>query len=71
MKLNQITAKDNRPKKRYKVVDLFCGCGGMTLGLEKAGFKVLAGFDNWKPAIDVYGANFQQLLLKFPNSLLI
>ena len=59
MKLNQITAKDNRPKKRYKVVDLFCGCGGMTLGLEKAGFKVLAGFDNWKPAIDVYGANFQ------------
>ena len=46
-------------KKKYKVVDLFCGCGGMSLGFEKAGYKVVAGFDNWDPAISVYRANFE------------
>lgn len=40
------------------VVDLFCGCGGMSLGFEKAGFNVLAGIDNWDQAIRVYGDNF-------------
>ena len=28
-----------------KVVDLFCGVGGLTKGLEKAGLNVVAGFD--------------------------
>jgi len=41
-----------------KTVDLFCGCGGLSLGFEQAGFEILAGFDNWKPAIEVYKANF-------------
>lgn len=39
-------------------VDLFSGCGGMTLGLENAGINVLAGFENWKPALKVYAENF-------------
>ncbi len=39
-------------------VDLFSGCGGLSLGFEKAGFKVLAAFDNWKPAIEIYRKNF-------------
>lgn len=55
-------------KKKYKVVDLFCGCGGMTLGFEKAGYKVVAGFDNWKPAIDVYEANFNHPVIKLDLS---
>lgn len=55
-------------KKKYKVVDLFCGCGGMTLGLEKAGYNVLAGFDNWKPAIDVYKANFKHPVIQLDLS---
>ena len=41
-----------------RVVDLFCGCGGMTLGFEKAGFNVVAAFDKWEAALHVYNTNF-------------
>ena len=41
-----------------RVVDLFCGCGGMSLGFEKAGMDVVAGFDNWTDALSVYSNNF-------------
>lgn len=41
-----------------KVVDLFSGCGGMSLGFQNQGFEVLAAFDKWKPAIEIYKANF-------------
>lgn len=40
------------------VVDLFSGCGGLSLGFERAGFKLEASFDSWKPAIDTYNKNF-------------
>lgn len=41
-----------------KVVDLFCGCGGLSLGVMKAGMNVVASYDNWAVAIAVYNANF-------------
>ena len=41
-----------------KVVDLFCGCGGMSLGLQNAGFEIVAAYDNWGPAITIYRKNF-------------
>lgn len=44
---------------KMKCVDLFAGCGGMSLGFEKAGFEVLAAFENWQRAIDVYQKNFR------------
>lgn len=40
-----------------KAVDLFCGCGGLSLGLQNADFDVVAGFDGWQEAITVYRAN--------------
>lgn len=43
---------------KIRVVDLFAGCGGMSLGFQNAGFRVVAAFDNWKPAIDIYSKNF-------------
>lgn len=46
------------------VVDLFCGCGGMSLGFELAGNNVLAGFDNWDKAIQVYSENFTHPVYK-------
>ncbi len=41
-----------------RVVDLFCGCGGLSLGFEKAGMDVVAAFDNWPDALAVYRNNF-------------
>lgn len=41
-----------------RTVDIFAGCGGMSLGFEQAGIDVVAAFDNWKPAVDIYRANF-------------
>lgn len=41
-----------------KCVDLFSGCGGLSLGFERAGFEVVAAFENWQPAIQVYQDNF-------------
>lgn len=40
-----------------KVVDLFAGGGGLSLGFAHAGFKVVAAFDNWDPAIIFYKKN--------------
>lgn len=41
-----------------KCVDLFCGCGGLSLGFQQAGFDLVAAFDNWGKAINVYNENF-------------
>lgn len=41
-----------------KLIDLFSGCGGMSLGFQNAGFEILAAYDNWWPAIDIYSKNF-------------
>lgn len=42
-----------------RTIDLFCGCGGLSLGFQNAGFDVIAAFDSWLPAIEVYKNNFQ------------
>lgn len=51
-----------------KVVDLFCGCGGLSLGFEKAGMDVVAGFDNWSDALSVYCNNFSHPAIKLDLS---
>lgn len=47
-----------------KLIDLFAGCGGMSLGFQNAGFDVLAAYDNWQPAIDIYSSNFNHPIYK-------
>lgn len=42
-----------------RVVDLFSGCGGLSLGFANAKFVVVAAFDNWDPAISVYHENLR------------
>lgn len=46
------------------MVDLFSGCGGMSLGFERAGFEVVAAFDSWDPAVNCYSINFDHPVLK-------
>ncbi len=36
----------------------------MSLGFEQAGFKILAAYDKWIPAIDVYSQNFDHPVLE-------
>lgn len=43
----------NKPK----ILDLFCGCGGLSLGFENAGFEVALAIDIWKDAIETYNKN--------------
>ena len=46
-------------QKKIRVVDLFSGCGGMSLGFQNVGFDIVAAFENWAPAIQVYKKNFK------------
>jgi len=43
---------------KYKAIDLFCGAGGLTLGLINAGFNVISGVENSEPAISTYKSNY-------------
>ena len=45
--------------EKMKTIDLFSGCGGLSLGFQNAGFDIVAAYDNWKPAVDVYRMNFE------------
>lgn len=42
---------------RYKVLDLFCGCGGLSHGFIEAGYEVVAGIDHWQDALDTFAFN--------------
>lgn len=43
----------------HTFVDLFSGCGGLSLGLENVGWPCLAAVDNWTDAVDTYNRNFE------------
>lgn len=39
------------------VIDLFCGCGGLSYGFEKAGYNILLGIDNDAKALETFELN--------------
>ncbi|OUT14274.1 methylase [Campylobacter concisus] len=45
----------------YRILDLFCGAGGFSYGLEQNnGFKTVIGLDFEKAAIDTFSYNFKE-----------
>lgn len=46
------------PAKRFTAIDLFSGAGGLTLGLKRAGYKVLLGSDFNAACARTYRRNF-------------
>ena len=46
---------------RLTFIDLFCGCGGFSLGLERAGLTGLAAIDSNPEAIAVFKKNLPEI----------
>lgn len=42
------------------VIDLFCGCGGLSEGFRLAGYNIIGGIDFNAPAIKTYNRNFPE-----------
>lgn len=49
--------------KKAKAVDLFSGCGGLTLGLKQAGFRVVGAIELDQSAAKSYRANHRKVIL--------
>lgn len=44
-------------KKGLKVLDLFCGAGGLSEGFKRAGFEIVLGIDSDKDALETFKLN--------------
>lgn len=54
------------PRRQLTTIDLFAGCGGLSLGLEQAGFKTLAFSELNRDASETFAANRKKAgLLRF------
>ena len=47
-----------------KIIDLFCGIGGLSLGFEQAGFEVVSAIDMWDDAIMTFNHNRKKKVAK-------
>jgi len=45
--------------KKYNVLDLFCGAGGLSLGFQLAGYNIVGGLDFQEDAIKTHDLNFK------------
>lgn len=54
---------DDQRERRFKAVDLFAGCGGLTSGLQAAGFDIVAAIEQDADAAETYRANNPAVVL--------
>lgn len=45
-------------KRKYQVLDLFSGCGGISVGFQRAGFKIHSAIDFDADSISTFNTNF-------------
>lgn len=45
---------------KFKAIDLFCGAGGLSIGLKKSGFKICLGVDIDEAALKTYKCNLKR-----------
>jgi DNA (cytosine-5)-methyltransferase 1 len=60
---NKIISKpdNNQSADSLNFIDLFCGCGGFTLGMERAKFRCLAAIDFNFEAVATLQANLSHI----------
>jgi len=55
--ITRLNELEPMPRNGLRVLDLFCGCGGLSMGFLEQGYDVVAGVDNWDDALRTFGRN--------------
>lgn len=58
--LDQDPAPSSDLGSHFSTIDLFCGAGGLALGLGSAGLQIRAHLDSWQTAVETLNDNFEE-----------